>query len=67
MTELMKCVTSSGVIQTDVTIISLQMSGAFILYVLNKIRITSSNCSRGDIISVLISKIIFDKPLKKFS
>ena len=67
MTELMKCVTSSGVIQTDVTIIILQMSGALILHVLNKIRITSSNCSRGDIISVLISKIIFDKPLKKFS
>ena len=67
MTELMKCVTSSGVIQTDVTIIILQMSGALILYVLNKIRITSSNCNRGDIISVLISKIIFDKPLKKFS
>ena len=67
MTELMKCVTSSGVIQTDVTIIILQMSGSLILYVLNKIRITSSNCNRGDIISVLISKIIFDKPLKKFS
>ena len=67
MTELMKCVTSSGVIQTDVTIIILQMSSALILYVLNKIRITSSNCGRGDIISVLISKIIFDKPLKKFS